>query len=241
MFLRLKVKQIFSPIIGLTLPLLFVYTLYNKSVRSTTFSNGVLIKEKRLTPPLNTVHNSFTTTKPAHKNNTYLISTPTIVYHVSNSPTLMIYIKSKPNDFVDRYKLRKLWIADAREHGAHVLFAIGLANDTNINLKVIREQTRNNDLIVFNFIDDYRFLTVKMFNILHWHVENVANADNAIIVTTDMDSYMNASNLIEYIRTNEIAKQNQTIHGSCTCTGVCRRISSHSGQPVDRDKTFVNI
>jgi hypothetical protein len=134
---------------------------------------------------------------------------------------LMIYIRTAPNDVVDRSKLRQLWIADARQLGAHVMFLVGLSNKENANEQIIEEQRVNNDLLLFNFTDAYDMLSVKTFYNFRWHLENVENADNIIVVSTDMDGYLNVNNLLEYIKTNSIAKQDGYIHGDCQCTGIC--------------------
>lgn len=158
-------------------------------------------------------------------------------YLVANSPKLVVYIRCAPNDFEDRRMLRELWIAEIRELGGHVLFLVGLTNDANVNEKLRKEQNRFNDVLIFNFTDAYQMLSVKMFYSLHWHIENFQNADEAIVIWTNIDGYLNVTNLMDYIQVNNIFADNGVIHGGCTCTGIC---PGFGGQPVVRDKKYAN-
>jgi hypothetical protein len=150
-------------------------------------------------------------------------------------PTLLVYIRTAPDEFVDRRKLRKLWIADIQKLVvARILFLVGLSTNETINEELIKERNTEHDLLVFNFTDAYRMLSLKMFYSLHWHMENVVNPDNMTVIWTNIDGYLNATNLMEYIRINNIAQQHGAIHGGCTCTGICTGLG---GQPVQRDVT----
>lgn len=179
------------------------------------------------------IHLEFIETDTLMLNN-YVRSTPNQTTHGTN---LVIYIRSSPTEFDVRHKLRKLWIADIRERdNAIVVFVVGLSRYKYINLRVIEEQKRENDVVIFNFIDSYYMLSVKMFDTIRWHIENVPNADRTSVIWTNIDGYINASNLIDYMRTNNITQQSGVIHGECTCHGACRGIGTNE---VHRNKRYI--
>jgi hypothetical protein len=166
------------------------------------------------------VQTAIITTAQIHSNN----NTST-----TSQPQIRIYIHTASHEINDRNRLRQSWMTDARQRGVSVYFIAGLSHNNTINEHVINEQSSTSDLLVFNFIQSHRMSSVSVFYNLRWHVEH---ADEAIVVLTDMNNYLNVTNLLEYIDVNSIAKQNGVIHGCCTCTGACRGLGVQS---VDRD------
>ncbi|XP_075265962.1 beta-1,3-galactosyltransferase 1-like [Convolutriloba macropyga] len=128
---------------------------------------------------------------------------------------ILILVSSKPENFAAREAIRNTWAKNGEIHDyqATVMFLIGVKNDTknlgNItNLRI--ENENSHDLIVGNFIDDYRSMTSKTKMGFHWFVWNCPKAD--IVLKTDDDVYIVYSNLYKVVAN----LQPVSIFGYCT-------------------------
>ncbi|XP_066566689.1 beta-1,3-galactosyltransferase 5 [Amia ocellicauda] len=107
---------------------------------------------------------------------------------------LMILVTSAPWHLKQRNAIRNTW---AKKHGAprhswQVLFLIGQRSEMGISPEVLQEQQTFGDILVGNYADCYRNLTLKVMHGLKWSVET---CEPQFILKTDDDCFVNTDRL----------------------------------------------
>ena len=87
---------------------------------------------------------------------------------------------------------------------------------------VQNEFTRNNDIVVFDFEDTYRNLTIKTLTSLHWAVHTF---NTSYILKVDDDTFPNVNEILHFLQ-QRISPTSKVILGHCS-----------GDNPVDRNKT----
>uniref|UniRef100_T1IKI1 Galectin domain-containing protein n=1 Tax=Strigamia maritima TaxID=126957 RepID=T1IKI1_STRMM len=90
-----------------------------------------------------------------------------------------------------------------------IVFFTGLSNNESINSQVIFEANKTKDLIVVNFDESYRNLSVKTILMLRWVKDHCPNAK--FILKADDDIFINIYNLLDFI--NSKVSDNSAIYG----------------------------
>ena len=98
--------------------------------------------------------------------------------------------------FDRRQSVRKTWVNEAKtEYNISVYFVLGL-NQNNCSNELIRKESEQfNDIIQFDFIDNYYNLTLKMISILNWVQNNCQSSQ--YILKADDDVIINIRRLLE--------------------------------------------
>ncbi|KAK8778878.1 hypothetical protein V5799_019783 [Amblyomma americanum] len=80
-----------------------------------------------------------------------------------------------------------------------IVFFVGLAPDTNQRLAVEEEAAREGDVVVLNFTDTYRNLSLKFIHGAEWVLENCGLNSTTTIVKMDDDVLVNVFALSAYV------------------------------------------
>ena len=108
---------------------------------------------------------------------------------------LIIVVCSGLGNFQSREFVRKSWGSYSKQEflKTRLLFLVGLGDDATLE-KVRKENRIHGDLIVGNFVDTYRNLTLKSISVLKWITTYCANAKYGL--KADDDVFVNVPNLI---------------------------------------------
>ncbi|XP_074649116.1 lactosylceramide 1,3-N-acetyl-beta-D-glucosaminyltransferase-like [Tubulanus polymorphus] len=99
----------------------------------------------------------------------------------------LFVVPSAMAKFYARQRIRQTWAA---RYNASVVFFLGLNNTEGIANQVRAESDKYKDIVVANYVDSYRNLTLKTMSIIQWL--NDESCENVKFVTkTDDDLYVN--------------------------------------------------
>ncbi|XP_064152660.1 beta-1,3-galactosyltransferase 5-like [Anguilla rostrata] len=111
---------------------------------------------------------------------------------------VMILVTSAPWHAKRRTAIRETW-AKRRDRGAHswqVLFLIGQRREDGISPQILGEQRAFGDILVGNYADSYRNLTLKVMHGLRWTADN---CEPRFILKTDDDCFVNTDRLPRFL------------------------------------------
>ncbi|KAJ8391694.1 hypothetical protein AAFF_G00086440 [Aldrovandia affinis] len=111
---------------------------------------------------------------------------------------VMILVTSAPWHSKQRIAIRDTW-AKKQGHDAHpwqVLFLIGQRLEVGISPEILQEQQAFGDILVGNYADSYRNLTLKVMHGLKWAAENCGPQ---FILKTDDDCFVNTDYLPRFL------------------------------------------
>uniref|UniRef100_A0AC34Q6S9 Hexosyltransferase n=1 Tax=Panagrolaimus sp. JU765 TaxID=591449 RepID=A0AC34Q6S9_9BILA len=86
---------------------------------------------------------------------------------VCTKESVIIAVLSGPDKFMRRKWVRKLW-SNQKLDSQIILFFVGKSQDVEIQKKVEQESEKFNDLVVVDFFDSYKNLSIKMYTVLKW-------------------------------------------------------------------------
>lgn len=118
----------------------------------------------------------------------------------SANVSVLILIKSEPDNFHLRQTIRWTWESQTQYHEyIRIVFLLGISSDPeDKNTDVLVEHARYNDIVQQNFIDKYRNLTLKTVMGYKWAVQYCHDASHVLI--QDDDYHFNVKNLDSYIK-----------------------------------------
>uniref|UniRef100_A0AC34Q4L5 Hexosyltransferase n=1 Tax=Panagrolaimus sp. JU765 TaxID=591449 RepID=A0AC34Q4L5_9BILA len=111
---------------------------------------------------------------------------------------LLVLIPSSPTNLQKRNEIRETLFQD-QDNGTLIKFVIGQSLDPEINAKLISENKMFDDLILADFVDSYRNLSIKTFSILvlkHFYCPNTQH-----LLTMDDDVIVDFDRLRHWIST----------------------------------------
>ena len=122
--------------------------------------------------------------------------------------TLLILVTSAPGHFQQRKAIRNTW--GRRRHISNVankafqgssqpwitIFMVGSTSNISMQLQIAEEARREGDILLGDFIDDYRNLTVKVQQGLCWALRN-CNAK--YVLKTDDDCFVNTELITQFL------------------------------------------
>lgn len=123
------------------------------------------------------------------------------------TPHLLIIVKSKNSNFKRRTAIRNSWGYEKRFSDVIIrtIFTLGIDKETNdyerpseIQKLVDLEASNFNDIIQFNFIDEYFNNTIKTVNGMRWAKENCIRSKFYLYV--DDDYYVSIKNILAFLR-----------------------------------------
>jgi hypothetical protein len=124
----------------------------------------------------------------------------------------LIFVFSRVDAFKQRNAIRKTWAKNMNieKSETKVLFVIALSFSESVQNRVIEEDEKHNDLIQWEFIDNYYNCTLKAIGILRWTLFYCKNVK--FIVKTDDDILINPLMFNQFIA--NIRNSKNTIYGN---------------------------
>ena len=121
-----------------------------------------------------------------------------------NSIELLVLVTSSHNHMDKRQSLRDSWLIAFQNNTSNMryIFILGETVDKILPPKLIKEAEEYNDMVVANFRDTYRNLTLKTIAGFHWAMKHCAHA--RFVMKTDDDMYVNIPGLLD-----KLAKENE--------------------------------
>ena len=96
--------------------------------------------------------------------------------------------------------LRNTWVSEARhQHNISVYFLLGLSREQSVNKKLREEAQKYQDIVQFNFVDNYMNLTLKTIAMLRWSRRKCSSTK--FIMKVDDDVIVNIERLLSSIKT----------------------------------------
>ena len=135
-------------------------------------------------------------------NFSYVINKPlTCSRYNKNDPTqLLLLISTTYEHKIHRNSLRQTWLTYSKKNTANVryIFILGETEDKDLTDSIKEENEQNNDIIVVNFKDSYRNLTLKTLAGFHWAVKYCTSV--RFVMKTDDDVYVNIPGLVSKLK-----------------------------------------
>ena len=112
---------------------------------------------------------------------------------------LLVVVTSSTEHRGKRQSLRDSWLMSSKNNTSNMryVFVLGEATDKTLPRKLIKETEEYNDIVVANFQDTYRNLTLKTLAGFHWANKHCAHA--RFIMKTDDDVFVNIPGLLDKI------------------------------------------
>ena len=140
---------------------------------------------------------------------------------------LLIFITSGTTQrSAERRQLaRTTWLNMPNPNGSvRHMFVLGLSTNAYENQRIFNETVRFGDLLILNFIDDYRNLTLKIMSAMKWIALNCG--DVKFVMKTDYDVFVNIPKITQFLADKDFLLPNAIL-------GRCYRRSS-----VERNSTY---
>ena len=119
---------------------------------------------------------------------------------VTNS-YLLIIVKSTVQNFEQRNVIRQTWgndTARSKPFQTKTMFIIGSSKNMTTQDEIMKENSKYNDLIQVDVIDNYYNISFKTLMGLRWAYENCINAKYFLFI--DNDYYLSVKNLLLFLR-----------------------------------------
>ncbi|CAH1789161.1 unnamed protein product [Owenia fusiformis] len=126
---------------------------------------------------------------------------------------LLVIIFTIHNDVKTRNTLRKTWLSISNNNTGELRYVFLLGKHTrknNWNIEALKEAKTHGDILIKDFMDVYRNLTLKTMSGLQWAVEFCSNAE--YVMKTDADMWVNTPRLLHFLDSFKIKNE---IIGSC--------------------------
>lgn len=113
---------------------------------------------------------------------------------------LLILVKSSLNNFDRRRIIRKTWGAENRFSDVltRTVFMLGKTYDKDLEKRILDEHQQYNDIVQYDFIDQYYNNTIKTLNAIKWASTHCN--DSRFYFFSDDDMYVSIKNLLRYLR-----------------------------------------
>ncbi|XP_058845984.1 beta-1,3-galactosyltransferase 5-like [Acipenser ruthenus] len=118
---------------------------------------------------------------------------------------LLILVTSAPWHIEQRNAIRNTWAKKLGEETSswQALFLIGQPSEMGISSDILQEHRIFGDILVGNYADSYRNLTLKVMHGLRWSVEH---CEPQYILKTDDDCFVNTDRLARFLADYNVVK-----------------------------------
>lgn len=114
-----------------------------------------------------------------------------------NDLKAIVFVICRVDGFERRKIIRETWGQLIRQSlNSKLYFTIGLTKNESIQKKLVSENAKFNDILQWNFVDNYYNLTIKSLGILRWFTLNCFNTK--FIYKVDDDVILNHQNLLKF-------------------------------------------
>ncbi|XP_074850553.1 beta-1,3-galactosyltransferase 5-like [Carettochelys insculpta] len=125
--------------------------------------------------------------------------------HCEPGQLLFILVTSAPGNSEPRQVIRRTWAAreGPTPYQWQSVFLVGQTADVGVTQEIQREQREFGDLLVGNYLDTYRNLTLKVMHGFKWVAER---CQPSYILKTDDDCFVNTDRLPEFLQEHNTIK-----------------------------------
>ncbi|XP_073468169.1 beta-1,3-galactosyltransferase 5-like [Aquarana catesbeiana] len=112
---------------------------------------------------------------------------------------LLILVTSKPDHHDSRKAIRRTWASPTERTTDkwQVVFLVGQTLDVELDWRIHNEQKANDDILMGDYLDSYRNLTLKVMHGMKWAVDRCRPR---YILKTDDDCFVNTHYLPSFLR-----------------------------------------
>ncbi|CAD5118667.1 unnamed protein product [Dimorphilus gyrociliatus] len=115
-----------------------------------------------------------------------------------SSSLLIAYVHSAPNHLLRRNTIRDTWGNPRNFPGFRVIFVLGRVDDNRTMDSILMESEMYGDVLVADFLDTYKNLTLKAVSAVTWMSNHCSNVK--YILKTDDDIFVNLFTLIDQLK-----------------------------------------
>lgn len=137
----------------------------------------------------------------------------------SPSPFLLIMVHSSPVNFMDRESIRLSWGREDNainqgswtnlERSWKTVFLVGQSNSSKLNNLLKQEARVYKDIVIGDFLDTYRNLSLKTLLGLRWALRY---CHSKYILKTDEDCYVNILSLVQWLHNYHVTNSSQALY-----------------------------
>ena len=148
---------------------------------------------------------------------------------LQTKPYLLLIVLTIPSHSELRNAIRETWTKAnswpnfKKSMSIKTVFLFGKYADSKDNSRVINESMKYGDIVVGNFLDSYRNLTIKVLNGLYWARHYCASAK--FIAKIDDDTFINIPLLYKYLEAKP--QLNYTIFGYLIMKSMTKRTGKY--------------
>ncbi|XP_022110887.1 beta-1,3-galactosyltransferase 1-like [Acanthaster planci] len=115
------------------------------------------------------------------------------------SVLLLVLVTSKHANFDRRQAIRETWgsLKEIRNRAIVTLFLLGKGTTSHLLKKVSAESVEHHDLLMEDFVDSYKNLTLKTMMAMKWASTHCPQA--SFVMKTDDDMFVSYRNLLDYL------------------------------------------
>ena len=117
------------------------------------------------------------------------------------NPYLLIIVKSAVQNFEQRDIIRRIWgndTARSKPFQTKTMFLLGSSRNSTIQDEILKENSKYDDIIQVDVIENYYNISFKTLMGLRWAYENCINAKYFLFI--DNDYYLSVKNLLLFLR-----------------------------------------
>ena len=105
------------------------------------------------------------------------------------------------------------------------MFVLGLSTNSLENQRIFNEALHFGDILILNFTDTYRNLTLKTMSAMKWIALNCDRVK--LIMKTDCDIFINIQKVAQFLTQQDYLSLPNTLLGQCYTGSIVNRDSSH--------------
>ncbi|XP_061174712.1 beta-1,3-galactosyltransferase 1-like [Saccostrea echinata] len=143
--------------------------------------------------------------------------------HTEENVSILLLVFSKHENVNQRKALRRTWLSKAKGNITYI-FVFGKSEMAELNYNIADEQRLYNDILLINFTENYRNLTLKTISAFKWAVSYCSHVN--YVMKVDDDMWVNLEALQEFV-TTPMGLSTNKLFGSCSKNARPFRESSH--------------
>ena len=142
-----------------------------------------------------------------------ILHNPKDICSMQSKLDVLLIVMTRTEERHRRHALRQTWLKDIKKKNTGYVFIIGSSRNKTIQQQLISESSVYKDILLSDFIDDYRNLTIKTIVGLKWAVSNCPQIQ--YILKTDSDILLNLNKWRSLMFGPEKSKLENVMFGHC--------------------------
>lgn len=153
----------------------------------------------------------------------YIVESDVCTRNISQNASILLLVFSKHENRNQRNALRRTWLSQAKGNVTYT-FVFGKSTMEELNYNVADEQKIHYDILLIDFIESYRNLTLKTISAFRWAVQNCGHVN--YVMKVDDDMWVNLEALQEMV-TSPLGLSANKLFGSCSMNARPFRDPTH--------------